>query len=455
MHKLLPSLFVVSSCLCRIALAQTGGTAPPPTTTEAAPKAPTPPAPTSPPVTTKWNATLYGFVQVDVISDSTESFNESAGNGIISRPGTYAGGHKRLTMGARHSRIGFRINAPEFSGIRASANIEADFLGNQPPGITESALFVNPTFRVRHAFLKMETDYIDVLIGQTWQLFGFQGYFHPNTVEIQGVPGQVFSRSPQIRLSHTFKSEPVSVEVAVAASRAPQRDAFAPDGQAGVRVMWNGWKGVHTIGGTGTSVDPLAIGVSGALRRFDVPEFSAMPATDVSTSGSAYSIDLLLPIIPGTLKERGNALTLNASFANGSGFADLFTGLNGGTRFPGLPGGGTYNANIDIGLAIFTPTGELQTVDWRAFLVGLQYYLPPDGKLWVSGNFSQMYSANAASFGPASGVFNHSWWADGNIFYDLTPAVRFGLEYAYFSQTFVDNVNATNHRVQFSAWYIF
>lgn len=186
-----------------------------------------------------------------------------------------------------------------------------------------------------------------------------------------------------------------------------------------------------------------------------MPEFSATPATDVSTSGAAYSIDLLLPIIPGTLKDRGNALTLNASFANGSGFSDLFTGLNGGVRFPSLPGGATYSANVDTGLVIFTPDGMLQTVDWRAFLVGLQYYLPPDGKLWISGNFSQMYSANAASFGPASGVFNHSWWADGNIFYDLTPAVRFGLEYAYFSQTFVDNVNATNHRVQFSAWYIF
>jgi hypothetical protein len=37
----------------------------------------------------------------------------------------------------------------------------------------------------------------------------------------------------------------------------------------------------------------------------------------------------------------------------------------------------------------------------------------------------------------------------------LTPAVRLGLEYAYFSQRYVDNVNATNHRVQFSAWYPF
>jgi len=176
---------------------------------------------------------------------------------------------------------------------------------------------------------------------------------------------------------------------------------------------------------------------------------------DVSTSGSAYSIDLFLPIIEGTLKDKGNALTFTGSFANGSGFADLFTGLTGGTRFPNLPGGGTYNPNIDTGLAIFLPDGTLHTVDWRAYIVGLQYYLPPDGRFWISSNFSQTYSENAANFGPANGVFNRAWWADGNIFMDVTPAVRVGLEYAYFSQTYVDNVNATNHRFQLSAWFLF
>jgi hypothetical protein len=435
-HKLLSFLLVVNGCFCSISLAQ-GSTAPSPT------------------ITSKWSTSFYGFVETDFISDSTESFNESAGNGAISRPGSYAATHKRFMIGARHSRIGFRLNVPELGGIRTSANIEADFLGNQPSPLSESAFFVNATFRLRHAFMKIETEYVDVLIGQTWQLFGWQGYFHPNTVEIQGVPGQVFSRSPQIRLSHTFKLEPVSVEVAVAASRPPQRDAGLPDGQAGIRLTLNGRKGVRTAGGTGTSADAAALGVSGALRRFNVAEFTAAPVNDVSTSGSAYSIDLFFPIIEGTLKDKGNALTFTGSFANGSGFADLFTGLTGGTRFPGLPPPATYNPNIDTGLAIFLPDGTLHTVDFRAYIVGLQYYLPPDGRFWVSSNFSQTYSENAANFGPANGVFNRAWWADGNIFMDVTPAVRVGLEYAYFSQTYVDNVNATNHRFQMSAWFLF
>ncbi len=447
MLTLVRSMVTMSSCIAVAALAQAPRAAPPPTTSEAAAK------PTA--VGAKWTTSLYGFVETDVISDSTESYNETAGNGAISRPGTYTGEHRRLTLAVRNSRIGFRLNAPEYSGIRASALVEADFMGNQPPNASEAQFFTNPGFRIRHAFLKAETEYVDILIGQYWPLLGFQPIFDPNTVELQGVPAQVYSRTPQIRVSHLFKLQPVSVEVAVAALRPPQRDSGWPDGQAGVRLIYDEWKGVHTIGSTGTTADALSIAFSGALRGFKLPELSATPVADVSTTSTAYSIDLLLPIIQATLQQRGNALTLNASFSNGSGFADQFTGLSGGVGFPGLPGGGTYSPNIDVGTAVFAADGTLHTVDWRSLLVGLQYYLPPDGKIWISTNFSQLYSANAASFGPATRVFNHSWWADGNLFVDVTPALRFGLEYAYFSQTYVDGVNASNHRFQFSSWYIF
>ncbi len=178
--------------------------------------------------------------------------------------------------------------------------------------------------------------------------------------------------------------------------------------------------------------------------------------TTVSTSASAYSIDAFIPIIPATIEDRGNALSFTGSFQNGSGTADLYTGLSGGVAFPSLPGGVPFTANVDNGLALYYPDGTLHTVDWRSYIVGLQYYLPPSGKIWVSGNFSQMFSGNALTFAPGpSRIFNHSWWADGNLFCDITPAVRLGLEYAYFSQTYGDGANATNHRFQLSAWYIF
>ncbi len=92
-----------------------------------------------------------------------------------------------------------------------------DFLGNQPqssptvvapstgvPTVSEGSYFTSPTFRIRHAALKLATPIVDILAGQYWSLFGWQSMFHPNTVEIQGVPGQIYARTPQIRLSHLF-----------------------------------------------------------------------------------------------------------------------------------------------------------------------------------------------------------------------------------------------------------
>jgi hypothetical protein len=177
----------------------------------------------------------------------------------------------------RNSRVGFKLAAPEVGEFKASAQVEMDFLGNQPSDASEAQIFTNPAVRVRHYFLKIEDPYVDFLFGQTWQLFGWQGSFHPNTVQIQGVPGEVFGRAPQARLSHTFKTDPVNVEIAVAASRSPQRNSEVPDGQGGLRFMVNGWKGLRTAGSTGTSADALAIGVSGVVRRFSVPEYNSAP----------------------------------------------------------------------------------------------------------------------------------------------------------------------------------
>jgi hypothetical protein len=52
--------------------------------------------------------------------------------------------------------------------------------------------------------LRLETPVVDVLAGQYWAVLGWATTYHPNSVQIQGLPGQVFSRAPQLRLSHLF-----------------------------------------------------------------------------------------------------------------------------------------------------------------------------------------------------------------------------------------------------------
>lgn len=417
--------------------------------------------PETPAVVGKWDTTLYGFVEVDTIWDSTQGFNDLAGNAGIARPNTYTGDHGQTTMGARNSRLGFKLAAPTYNSIKATAQLEMDFLGNQPPGISEAAFFQNPTFRFRHYNLKLETPIVDVLMGQYWQLFGWQSMFHPNTVDIQGVPGQVYSRAPQIRISKKVVAGDLSIEFAIAAARPPQRASSTPDGHLGIKLNYDKLKAYHTGGGSGTSLDSASLGVSAVGRRFAVNEFSATPQNQVVRDGYGLSIDALIPILPATKEHKENALTLTGDFVTGAGIADLYTGLSGGVAQPALPNptmanpAPAYTPNVDNGLVMFSADGTLHPVQWTSYMVGAQYYLPPSGKVWLSGNYSHMSSSNAHAFGSPQKVWDKSNWADGNLFVDVTPAVRFGLGFSWFNQTYVDATDATNYRVQMSAFLLF
>jgi hypothetical protein len=422
----------------------------------------------------KWATTLYGFVEADNIYDSTRSFNDLAGGTQVARAETQAGQNPRFQMGIRNSRIGFRLKAPEVAGeIRTSAMLEMDFLGTQLPignngqayTGTEGAFFTNPTFRVRHANLKVETPIVDILAGQYWQLFGWQSAYQPNTVEIQGVPGELYSRTPQVRISKTIKVHPMTIEIAVAASRPFDRDAGTPDGQAGLRLALDSWTGVQTVGATGSQISPLSIAVTGLLRHVAVDNFSTAPTYTNSLSMGAVAVDGFVPVLPGSKTHKGNTLSLTGEFAKGSGFADMYTSTTGGAGFPSIPPpagspAGTaatpFAADIDNGVVTYDANGNLHAIDWQSYMIGAQYYLPGvDGKLWVSGNYSHMFSDNNGLYGTATKLTSVYDWFDVNLFVDPTPAIRVGAEYANFNTQYVDGAHAINHRVQLSGFFIF
>lgn len=432
-------------------------------------------------VTGKFATTFYGFVEGDFIHDTTQSFNELAGMSPIVKPSTNGGGNAgdngRTMFAIRNSRLGFRLKAPEVNGIRASAQLEMDFFGNQPGSppvagasapsgalsatLAESSFFNNPTFRVRHFLLKLDNDFVNVWIGQTWELAGWQGQFQPSTVAIQGLPGQLYSRTAQLRLDKVFHLGPTTVEIAAAALRPPQMNAEIPDFQGGIKLAIDGWTGVQTASATGgTSINPATIGLSGGVRSFRLAQ-SLTTSDYARVTGHVVALDLMIPVIPA--KERGEwALTFVGEATTGTGDAEMFTNLKGGAGV-GAPNGVTsaqYTAaklnDIDTGLAGWINTdGSIGTVNWKTLLLSAQLYLPPSGKLWLSGSFSNTLSDNVTFFGAAPAVWWHETWWDLNVFADVTPAVRLGLEYSHFQQTYGDGVSAANDRVQFSGFFIF
>jgi hypothetical protein len=421
----------------------------------------------------RFAVTFYGFIEADFINDSTRSYGDAIGNSLVARKETYEGQVGRTQFSARNTRLGFLFESPEIGGISPSAVFEGDFFGNQPdkpPDISESAYFDSPTFRIRHAYLKLKNDVVDVLAGQTYDVFGWQNYFFPCTMEFLGLPNQLFSRSTQLRLSHTFVAGSVAFDLAVAARRPVQRDSSIPDGNAGLRIAFDGWKGITTPGNVGTQALPLSVGVSGTVRRFKVNAFAPPPPqTSNEATGWGFSVDALIPVIPGKdANDRGNRLTLTGSFVQGTGIADLMT-TGGGATFPTLPNPAqanpppTYSPNVDSGLVTFDQQGVLHTIDWSAFMVGIQYYLPPTGRVIVALNYTQSTSKNIADLYPRGGaeiellsrIGKQSRYADANLFWDVTPAVRVGASFQYTATEYIDGQKPHNLRTMGQAVYVF
>src|ERR1043165_2140136 len=100
-------------------------------------------------VVSKLMATVYGFVQLDMAYNSTESCQESCSNAAIQKPGTYRGDHGRMVFSPRDSRFGIRFAAAEEHWIRTSALLETDFFG--PTSTTEQGTLTAPVLRIRQA----------------------------------------------------------------------------------------------------------------------------------------------------------------------------------------------------------------------------------------------------------------------------------------------------------------
>jgi len=450
-----------------------------------------------------WKLTLYGFAEMDAIHDSTRSFNDGLNNGVVAHVTTQANQNSRTQFTVRNSRFGFRTDSPRYGGIKTAGVLEFDLFGNQPsinsgggspgqaPGnatTTEAAYFNNAALRVRHAYVTIQDPVVDVLAGQTYYLLGWQNYFFGATAGFLGLPNELFNRTAQVRLSHTFETDPVNIDVAAGVFRPAQRDSGIPDAQAGVRLVFNHWKGISTPGSGGTTALPAALAVSAMQRAFKVDPYAPLPAPPIRLLGWAAAFNFLLPIIPAKdATDRRNALTITGEFVTGTGDADQYTGMTAGATMPnvyplppdtpvsntgmatpvtvgtaplvGLP----YTPNVDPGLVAFDSKNFLHTINWTTFVVGVQYYLPPTGRLFVSGNYSGGYSNNISSlFHPNAvtqpwvnswNVFKWSQYFDANVFFDVTPAMRVGASYQRVTQQLADDTTAHNNRFEMTFLY--
>jgi hypothetical protein len=457
-----------------------------PPVTDPASVPPNPPAPPTPPAAEEagapqsvppvvtllsgeqgWQLGFFGWAEVDALYDTTQSFTDSVTNSTIARPNTIAGDNPRFQGSVRDSRIGLKASAPTFEGIKTSAYIEADFFGLPSTSATQDQYYNASIIRLRQFYAKLESPVVDMIAGQTNDLYGWGGHgFFPSTPAFLGVLGEVFHRNPQLRLSKIVGGQSVKLEVAVAGVRPADRDSAVPDLQAGIRLSLPGWQGASAQGPRRASAAPMAIGLSAVGRRLAVGDFSTVPGDLHVVYAGGAAADIFLPIIPAHGTDLSNALSIVGEYSMGTGIADLYLNLTGGVLFPSLPNphntlpAPTYTPNIDNGIATYDANGALHTIDWQSFMVGANYHLPfrQGNMFWVSGTYAQNYSDNAVSLTPTLGqsyVWNKGRYWDATVWWDITPAFQMALSVQTMTQTFGDGVNATNRRGEASWWMFF
>lgn len=430
-----------------------------------------------------WSVTLFGAVQADYIVDSTRSYDEYLGPVLVARDDTYEGTVGRTQFTARSTRFGLVLESPTIGGVTPSAAFLGDFSGNQPgvpyPNnantnetisgnrLSEINYFNSPSFRIRYAYLTLRSRVVDLVAGETVDVFGWQSFY--SLCSLSWVPNQITSRNPQLRVSKSFGvGGPVSLDVALEGARPAQRDSQVPDGMGALRLSFNGWKGVTTPGNSVTIASPLSVSVSGVTRQFKVNAFTPAPTQSSNqTTGWGVSFDVFVPIIRAMdADDRSNKLTLIGSFVYGTGIADIMV-TGGGAKFPTLPNSmqynppPVYNPDIDNGLVTFDSTGVLHSIDWWTAKAGIQYYLP--GRFILSLNGTYAHSKNIAKLYPRGGaeiellgsVADTTMYGDVTVLWDATAAVRFGLSGAYTQVRYLDGNEPHNIRGIGQAIYVF
>jgi hypothetical protein len=272
--------------------------------------------------------------------------------------------------------------------------------------------------------------------------------------------GQLYHHTPQLRLSKTI-GDPFAVEVAAAAARPAQRDSEIPDVEGGIRLAYNRWLGRTIQGNDRPEIVPLSVGVSGLWRQFAVAEYREIPRRPLKATGWGMAANVFVPILAAADEtDFSNCLTVTGEFSMGTGVADRYSLLTGGGRFPALPNPTgrnmppIYIPNADSGLVTFDAEENLRTIDWQAFVLGVQYYLPITVvRLWVTGLYARLESRNLKELTPLANhgdIFTNAEYVDGSLFVGITPNLHFGISLQMTKQERGNGAEPTNTRVHFA-----
>jgi len=382
---------------------------------------------------------VYGFVSNDFFYNSRQ--NVEMVDGVIqlfpkpielNTAGVDKNAVAQAEMISVDTRLGIDLTGAPILGAKSSGKIEADFAG------FGTSYYV---FRIRQAFMKLNWDKTELLVGQTWHpLFGS---VVPTTFSANaGGPFQPFNRSPQVRIKETL-SKTLSITAAALyemqyASQGPtgtsntyMKNAIAPDLFVGLENKTKHW----------------TLGVGADLKTIKPEPLN--DATISSLSASAYA-----QYVNGKLQLKGKT-------------------TYGGNLSDQLMLGGYGVSKYDSDSATVLSYTNLKSMNtWVNLVYGTKLQvgllLGAANNLGSSDNFDlrkgKKMTAYGYSFYDASQqVLDHLYRIAPQVSYNLSN-FKFGLEYDYTTASYgamqrdgsaKNTYSVSNNRVLASVMYIF
>lgn len=230
----------------------------------------------------KFGIKLSGFVKNDFFWDSRQTVSAREGHFllwpsplVLDNNGNDLNGKSSFNFLAVQSRLSVGLKGPDAFGAKTSGLIEGDFFAQANDNIN--------LLRLRHAFVKLNWEHMEIMAGQFWNPLFVTSCF-PGTVSFNtGTPLQSFARNPQLRL--TYKAGGLTILAAAlsqrdytnvgaaGASSSYLRNSSVPDMHLQIHLGTAKEEGTNILGGAGVAYKTI------------VPRLSSTP-----NPGTTYAV---------------------------------------------------------------------------------------------------------------------------------------------------------------------
>ena len=377
--------------------------------------------------------TPYGYLTFEAVHNTHKTDVDIYTDWVRPRGNGGKNGDHQTAFSMNDSIIGFNFEVPEAqNGWRFNGKFEFDLAGDNAN---------DPDFHLRHLYFAMDNEELgwNILFGQTWHLWKM---VTPNEIDGAWMEqcGHPYRRSPQVRLTKTFKfDDDKTLELRagiVKNGNGMGGDRDKDDNQDNSASAWPLFEGaiVYTQKApweSDKSDRRFLVGLAGMYGRDKSHRFSPDGDGGIERyeESDEYDTDMIMAALQLPFLEKFT-----------------FTGqLFAGENLAGVQGG------IGQGVAIEDPTRKGREVSTIGGFFDLRYDFSDRWAFAVGYGFDDPTDSRARY---AEGrTFNERAYAD--IFYQFNANLHFGLEYARLRTRYYEDDDASNDRFQFTAFYDF